>query len=158
MVEKETALATAADAMVENIRSSSVSVEAKMEKHVEFENECREKYSIPKAQSGAAVKESERHRDDVVRDGGHHNPEVVKDEKPVQEVALPSHERKINVLYELLSACLADKHEEYEKCTRSRKGYDARHHVALRLLATWFDFQWIKMVCLLHSFNSSQIL
>ncbi|EOA30052.1 hypothetical protein CARUB_v10013157mg [Capsella rubella] len=144
MVEKETALAKAADAMVQNIRSSTVSVEAKMEKHVEYENECREKYSVPEAQSGAAVKENDSHGEDEVRDGGH-NHGTVEHEKPVEEVALLSHERKINVLYELLSACLADKYEENEKCTKTRKGYDARHHVALRLLATWFDFQWIKM-------------
>ncbi|KFK40188.1 hypothetical protein AALP_AA3G341700 [Arabis alpina] len=103
--EKETALAKAAEAMVQNIKQGSESVEAKMEKHVEYENECREKYSVPEAQSGDAVKETESH--DGVKDG--------------------------------------DKHEENEKCTRSRKGYDARHHVALRLLATWFDIQWIKV-------------
>nr|AAD20116.1 unknown protein [Arabidopsis thaliana] len=144
MVEKETALAKAADAMDQNIRSSSLSVESKMEKHVEFENECRDKYSVPEAQSGAEVKETESHGEGEIRDGGH-NLGIVEHEKPVGEVALLSHERKINVLYELLSACLADKHEENEICTRRRKGYDARHHVALRLLATWFDFQWIKM-------------
>lgn len=145
MVEKESALAKAAEAMVQSIKQGSVSVEAKMEKHVEYENECREKYSVPEAQSCESQKEDE------VKDA-----EIVEDEKPVEEVALLSHERKISVLYELLSACLADKHEENEKCTRSRKGYDARHHVALRLLATWFDIQWIKMVCLLHSVKLSK--
>lgn len=149
MVEKESALAKAAEAMVQSIKQGSVSVEAKMEKHVEYENECREKYSVPEAQSCESQKEDE------VKDGGH-KAEIVEDEKPVEEVALLSHERKISVLYELLSACLADKHEENEKCTRSRKGYDARHHVALRLLATWFDIQWIKMVCLLHSVKLSK--
>ncbi|CAA7022123.1 unnamed protein product [Microthlaspi erraticum] len=138
MVEKESALAKAAEAMVQSIKQGSISVEAKMEKHVEYENECREKYSVPEAQSceGQGV--------DEVKNGGH-KAESVEDEKPVEEAALLSHERKISVLYELLSACLADKHEENEKCTRTRKGYDARHHVALRLLATWFDIQWIKM-------------
>ncbi|ESQ50651.1 hypothetical protein EUTSA_v10022586mg [Eutrema salsugineum] len=144
MVEKETALAKGAEAMVQSIQRGSVSVEAKKEKHVEYENECREKYSVPEAPSLAEDKETESHGEDVVKDGGH-NPRIVEDEKHVEEVALLSHERKISVLYELLSACLADKHEENEKCTRSRKGYDARHHVALRLLATWFDIRWIKM-------------
>ncbi|VYS52710.1 unnamed protein product [Arabidopsis thaliana] len=133
MVEKETALAKAADAMDQNIRSSSLSVESKMEKHVEFENECRDKYSVPEAQSGAEVKETESHGEGEIRDGGH-NLGIVEHEKPVGEVALLSHERKINI-----------------NMRRMRyvhgvgKGYDARHHVALRLLATWFDFQWIKM-------------
>ncbi|KAJ4876895.1 hypothetical protein Rs2_41913 [Raphanus sativus] len=138
MVEKETALAKAAEAMVQGIQRVSVSVEAKKEKHLEYENECLEKYSLPEAQSGAGDKETESHGEDVVKDSSH-NPDTV------EEAALLSHERKISVLYELLSACLADKHEDKEECTRSRKGYDARHHVALRLLATWFDFQWIQM-------------
>ena len=147
MVEKETALAKAAEAMVQGIQQGSVSLEAKKEKHLEYENECREKYSLPEAQSGAADKETESHREDIAKDSGH-NPDVVEDGNPVEEAALLSHERKISVLYELLSACLADKHEDKEECTRSRKGYDARHHVALRLLATWLDIQWIQMVCL----------
>ncbi|CDY53279.1 BnaC09g09640D [Brassica napus] len=124
MVEKETALAKAAEAMVQGIQQGS--------------------YSLPEAQSGAADKETESHREDIAKDSGH-NPDIVEDGKPVEEAALLSHERKISVLYELLSACLADKHEDKEECTRSRKGYDARHHVALRLLATWLDIQWIQM-------------
>ncbi|KAF3504001.1 hypothetical protein F2Q69_00040540 [Brassica cretica] len=144
MVEKETALAKAAEAMVQGIQQGSVSLEAKKEKHLEYENECREKYSLPEAQSGAADKETESHREDIAKDSGH-NPDIVEDGKPVEEAALLSRERKISVLYELLSACLADKHEDKEECTRSRKGYDARHHVALRLLATWLDIQWIQM-------------
>ncbi|KAG6647105.1 hypothetical protein CIPAW_07G055900 [Carya illinoinensis] len=42
-------------------------------------------------------------------------------------------------------ACLADAREDNNKCSRRRKGYDARHRVALRLLATWLDIKWIKM-------------
>nr|POE98346.1 transmembrane and coiled-coil domain-containing protein 4 [Quercus suber] len=41
--------------------------------------------------------------------------------------------------------CLADTSDENKKCNRQRKGYDARHRVALRLLATWFDIKWTKM-------------
>ncbi|CAN8271200.1 unnamed protein product [Cochlearia groenlandica] len=145
MVEKETALAKAAEAMVESIQRGSISVEAKMEKHLEYENECREKYSVPEAQSVENQSEEDDVGggcDDVVEDND--------DEKVVEEVKLLSHERKISVLYELLSACLADKYveeedEEKEKEEESRKGYDARHHVALRLLATWFDIEWINM-------------
>ncbi|KAF2312364.1 hypothetical protein GH714_034374 [Hevea brasiliensis] len=39
----------------------------------------------------------------------------------------------------------ADKRGDNTKCARRRKGYDARHRVALRLLATWLDIKWIKM-------------
>ncbi|KAL2542464.1 Protein of unknown function (DUF726) [Abeliophyllum distichum] len=36
-------------------------------------------------------------------------------------------------------------HLKDKKCTRQRKGYDARHRVALRLLAAWFNVKWIKL-------------
>ncbi|KAF8780254.1 hypothetical protein HU200_001924 [Digitaria exilis] len=56
---------------------------------------------------------------------------------------------KMALLYALLSACVADKpvsqEEEDRKSSHFRKGYDARHRVALRLLATWLDVKWIKM-------------
>uniref|UniRef100_A0ACD5TNB9 Uncharacterized protein n=1 Tax=Avena sativa TaxID=4498 RepID=A0ACD5TNB9_AVESA len=55
--------------------------------------------------------------------------------------------RKMAVLYMLLSACVADVNmaEDGVGSPRIRKGYDARHRVALRLLATWLDVKWIKM-------------
>ncbi|XP_052169407.1 uncharacterized protein LOC127786121 [Oryza glaberrima] len=55
--------------------------------------------------------------------------------------------RKMAVLYMLLSACVADVNmaEEGMGSPRIRRGYDARHRVALRLLATWLDVKWIKM-------------
>ncbi|PNX69094.1 putative membrane protein, partial [Trifolium pratense] len=58
-----------------------------------------------------------------------------------------SDQRKVTVLYELISACLSDLRDDDKKCKRRRKGYDARHRVALRLLATWLDVKWTKMVC-----------
>ena len=56
--------------------------------------------------------------------------------------------RKMAVLYMLLSACVADVNmaEDGTGSPRVRKGYDARHRVALRLLATWLDVKWNKMV------------
>ncbi|CAN6314308.1 unnamed protein product [Urochloa humidicola] len=60
-----------------------------------------------------------------------------------------NHHRKMALLYALLSACVADKpvsqEEEDRKSSHFRKGYDARHRVALRLLAAWLDVKWIKM-------------
>ncbi|CAM0956501.1 unnamed protein product [Alopecurus aequalis] len=55
--------------------------------------------------------------------------------------------RKMAVLYMLLSACVADVNmaEDGMDSPRITKGYDARHRVALRLLATWLDVKWIKM-------------
>uniref|UniRef100_A0A1J3HIC9 Transmembrane and coiled-coil domain-containing protein 4 n=1 Tax=Noccaea caerulescens TaxID=107243 RepID=A0A1J3HIC9_NOCCA len=155
MVEQEMALAKAADAMVQSIQSS-VSIDAKKEKHQEYENECREKYAVPEVKSKDEDKDKDKKESAdtaetesleagvVIRDESH-KPEVVEEDKSVEEVTLLSHQRKINVLYELLSACLSDKHQEVKKCTRRTKGYDARHRVALRLLATWFNIEWIKV-------------
>ncbi|TVU32035.1 hypothetical protein EJB05_23751, partial [Eragrostis curvula] len=55
--------------------------------------------------------------------------------------------RKMAVLYMLLSACVADVNmaEDGMGSPRVRKGYDARHRVALRLVATWLDVKWNKM-------------
>lgn len=158
------ALAKAADAMVHSIRSS-LSIDVKKEKHQEYENECREKYAVPEVKSKAVEKDKVKDKEEaeaaaeresleagvVIRDGSH-NPEVVEDDKSVEDVVLLSHQRKINVLYELLSACLSDKYQEVKKSTRRRKGYDARHRVALRLLATWFNIEWIKVVRIVYFF------
>jgi hypothetical protein len=56
--------------------------------------------------------------------------------------------RKMAVLFMLLSACVADVNmaEEGMGSPRVTKGYDARHRVALRLLATWLNVKWGKMV------------
>ncbi|GJY72937.1 transmembrane and coiled-coil domain-containing protein 4-like protein [Tanacetum coccineum] len=52
--------------------------------------------------------------------------------------------RKMIVLYQLLSACLADITEDNSKSKKRAKGYNERHRAALRL-STWFDIKWIKM-------------
>lgn len=163
------ALAKAADAMVHSIQSS-VSRDAKKEKHQEYETECREKYAVPEVKSkdvdldkekdkkeAADSAETESLEAGVVIIDGSHKPEVLENEKSVEEVTLLSHQRKINVLYELLSACLSDKHQEDNKCKRRRKGYDARHRVALRLLATWFNIEWIKVVRIVISSKTSSL-
>lgn len=72
-------------------------------------------------------------------------------EQPMEEAAILSHQRKVTVLYALLSACVADTNEVDKKCSPPRKGYDARHRVALRLMATWLGIKWIEMVCLLQT-------
>ncbi|XP_028099950.1 transmembrane and coiled-coil domain-containing protein 4-like isoform X2 [Camellia sinensis] len=42
-------------------------------------------------------------------------------------------------------SCLSDIPEGNKYSKQRRKGYDARHRVALRLLTTWFDIEWNKM-------------
>ncbi|KAD7479196.1 hypothetical protein E3N88_02332 [Mikania micrantha] len=70
----------------------------------------------------------------------------VVEEKLTEEMRMLSYGRKVTVLYELLSACLADKPEDNKsKSKRRGRGYDARHRSALRLLTTWFDIKWITM-------------
>ncbi|XP_047089221.1 transmembrane and coiled-coil domain-containing protein 4-like [Lolium rigidum] len=70
------------------------------------------------------------------------------DKLSLDDVPATDH-RKMSLLFALLFACVADKpvsqEEEDRKSSRFRKGYDARHRVALRLLATWLDVKWIKM-------------
>ncbi|KAJ6840385.1 transmembrane and coiled-coil domain-containing protein 4-like [Iris pallida] len=55
------------------------------------------------------------------------------------------YQRKVTLLFELLSACLSVTPHDTGDRTPIRKGYDARHRTALRLLATWLDVKWIKM-------------
>ncbi|CAL9119797.1 unnamed protein product [Musa acuminata var. zebrina] len=66
------------------------------------------------------------------------------DEKSVLVDTPENYQRKLTFLFELLSACLADTPQD-KKSPPERKGYDARHRVALRLLAKWICVEWIKM-------------
>ena len=60
--------------------------------------------------------------------------------------------RKVAVLYELLTAVVSDIPAEAEEKLRTRLGYDARQRVALRILASWFNVEWTKMVYEFHIF------
>ncbi|XVE82527.1 hypothetical protein DITRI_Ditri16bG0012100 [Diplodiscus trichospermus] len=146
-------LSKAVDTMALGMETNSESSKVKKEKHREYEHEYREKYSTAELPSKSVMANQQTetlretdanvlHRNDGLRVLGDS-----LDEKPAEEVGMLSYHRKVTVLYELLSACLAaaDTHEDNKKYTRRRKGYDARHRVALRLLATWFDVEWIKM-------------
>uniref|UniRef100_A0A2P2JND7 Uncharacterized protein MANES_01G142700 n=1 Tax=Rhizophora mucronata TaxID=61149 RepID=A0A2P2JND7_RHIMU len=147
--DQEFALSKAVDAMEESMEMNSISPKSKMEKHQEYEHECREKLSIEEPQSNSeATKEFSRTAQDsnaIDANNVLHGSGSGIDEKPIEEERMLNYYRKVTVLYELLSACLADKHENIKNCTRQRKGYDARHRVALRLLATWLDIKWTKM-------------
>ncbi|XP_061350894.1 uncharacterized protein LOC133295968 [Gastrolobium bilobum] len=66
-------------------------------------------------------------------------------EQPLEEATLISYQRKVTVLYSLLSACVSDTAEVDKKHCQSRQGYDARHRVALRLLALWLGVKWNEM-------------
>ncbi|CAN6541565.1 unnamed protein product [Malus baccata var. baccata] len=194
--DQELALSKGIDAMASSMEKDHESSQSKMEKHREYENECREKFSTTEVKenieaadgklgtsqekgSTAVVKQKKEDVDGHLEKlmekcstanvkqkieevdsqlenlhGTGGNLVRVKDavvstsdirDKTIGELTMLSYERKVTVLYELLTACLADKREEKKKCTRRRKGYDARHRVALRLLATWLDVKWMKM-------------
>ncbi|KAJ8442594.1 hypothetical protein Cgig2_026536 [Carnegiea gigantea] len=64
-------------------------------------------------------------------------------EKPVEDANSLSCRRKLSVLYDLLTACLVG--TTFDGENSSVKGYDSRHRVALRLLATWLDVKWTEM-------------
>ncbi|KAJ8772778.1 hypothetical protein K2173_027955 [Erythroxylum novogranatense] len=65
--------------------------------------------------------------------------------KSLEEGNRLSYERKVTVLYELLAACVAETDKGGSKSSQSGKGYDARHRVALRLLAAWLDINWTEL-------------
>ncbi|KAL3687901.1 hypothetical protein R1sor_014210 [Riccia sorocarpa] len=57
-------------------------------------------------------------------------------------------QRKVAVLYELLTACVADTPEEKAGKSVLNAGYDARQRVAIRLLALWLDVDWKKVAAM----------
>lgn len=153
-LDKELALSEAVDALVSSLEKNSETSRFKREKLREYEHQCREKFSTtdvqPNSEKVDMYLETQQQEDtpyfecEDPHQGSFNN---IIDEGPVEEVMMLSYHRKVTVLYELLSACLSDLGEKNTKYSRRRKGYDSRHRVALRLLATWLDIKWTKMVC-----------
>ncbi|XP_073304136.1 uncharacterized protein [Primulina huaijiensis] len=151
--DKELALTNGVDAMSSSMETSPTDYKSKKEKQREYEQSCREKLANPETTS--EIKSEEKHLLDNIQQETNVTTSIVEQihvqsiseltGKPLEEVEMLSYPRKVTVLYELLSACLANTPEDNKKSTRRRKGYDARHRVALRLLATWLDVKWIKM-------------
>lgn len=72
------------------------------------------------------------------------------------EVEVMAKQRKIAVMLELVTACVADIPDgKGEK--NPKYGYDARQRVALRLLALWLDIEWSKVVCTITTFHFSYL-
>ncbi|KGN53277.1 transmembrane and coiled-coil domain-containing protein 4 [Cucumis sativus] len=145
MIEQELALSKSVDAIEENMEKNIISSQSK-EKYREYEDEWREKCLPAEAKSKFEEfnKQTESTDGSVVvkqPDDGAWNEAI---EQPIEEEKMLSHQRKVVILYELLSACLADISVN-KKQSRQRKGYDARHRLALRLLSTWIDIKWMKM-------------
>ncbi|XP_047971731.1 transmembrane and coiled-coil domain-containing protein 4-like [Salvia hispanica] len=148
-----TALVDAVDAMSSKLELSPADHDSRKERRLKYEYSCREKFSAPEETQES--KPEERGPSDVSqleKDVATSKSEqavrkniIESDGRPMEEAEIVSYQTKVLVLYELLSACLADLPEDNEKSAKRRKGYDSRHRVALRLLATWFDVKWIKM-------------
>ncbi len=137
--DKELALTKAVDAMVLSMESLPSSIEEK-NGSLEYEIECRKNYSKSETESIS----------DVADENASDESQGETWEKPVEEGTLLSNQRKVTVLYMLLSACVAKNSEDDKRCSQLVKGYDARYRVALRLLATWLGVKWIKLVSLLE--------
>ncbi|XP_060192621.1 uncharacterized protein LOC132622104 [Lycium barbarum] len=149
--EKEHDLASAIDAMASSMERTSDNV-SKQEKRRKYEHKYRAKLSVADTQSTSEVENTtnaenyqEKSKKPSSIEQAHLESVSGFDEKPVEEASTLEYSRKVNVIYQIFSACLAQSAEESKKYTRRRKGYDARHRVALRLLATWFDIKWIKV-------------
>ncbi|KAL5713408.1 hypothetical protein ACHQM5_015485 [Ranunculus cassubicifolius] len=151
LMDKEVALTKAIDAMVMSLQTATTS-ESRRETESKYENECREKHCISKSQLSSEEvdmpSETLPHTDyKISSEGKTHNECGSKfDKEPVEESTMLSYEKKVVLLYELLSACLANASDDDDtKRSRRRQGYDARHRAALRLLATWLDVKWMNM-------------
>ncbi|XVE69792.1 hypothetical protein DITRI_Ditri10aG0019700 [Diplodiscus trichospermus] len=142
--EKELALLKAVDATMICTESFLADSED-IERSREYEAKCRERCGYPLAELAAAAMDPngsiQRTTLNISTDEENVEGSGIRvSEKPMEEGKLLTEERKLTVLYELLSACVADNVSD-----DGSKGYDARHRVALRLLATWLDVKWIKM-------------
>ncbi|KAK7262925.1 hypothetical protein RJT34_30506 [Clitoria ternatea] len=152
-LDQELAMLSAVDGVAHDMEENHESFQAKREKLHEYEHQCREKFSTPDVQTGSENVDLDfevQHEVDatplvVCKEVNQGVVNCKSDETRIEEVLMLSDQRKVTVLYDLLSACLANLDEDNEKCVRRRKGYDARHRVALRLLATWLDVKWAKM-------------
>ncbi|KAL3637456.1 hypothetical protein CASFOL_018624 [Castilleja foliolosa] len=152
--DKQTALINGVDKLSSGMEKSPSDYDSRKEKQREYEHECREKFPTPDKSPDSKPVENNI-PDDTSRQEINVTTSIVEqdnrksisqaDERTMEEAATLSYEKKVMVLYELLSACLAVIPEDDLKSTKRMKGYDARHRVALRLIAAWFDIKWIKM-------------
>ena len=137
------------DAMEMCLKDNTSSVEETIKDQEKHKEECGEEeqgedevLKISEAIHLRNCKEVDAEKNDVSEVN-----ETFQEKAFIQETTKHKQD-KVAVLYELLSACVADLSEDQKGESKQRKGYDARHRVALRLLATWFDIKWDKVVSL----------
>ncbi|TKY55873.1 membrane protein F35D11.3 [Spatholobus suberectus] len=150
-LDQELALSRVVDGIALDLQRNLEASESKREKLREYERQCRKKFSVddvqPHCEKVDAPLEVQQETDAdpllECKETQQGSVDWKIDEGPIEEVMMLSDQRKVTVLYELLSGCLSDLGEDIGR--RRRKGYDARHRVALQLLATWLDVKWTKM-------------
>ncbi|GMI78550.1 hypothetical protein like AT4G36210 [Hibiscus trionum] len=136
--EKELAFLKAVDATILRIESSLL-VSEDSDRSCDYETKCRQRCGYPDT-TAAATGPSGRTTLNISNDEDVDGSGSRLSEKPIEEGKLISEERKLVILYELLSSCVV-----VDVSDDGPKGYDARHRVALRLLAAWLNVKWIKM-------------
>nr|CAD1836323.1 unnamed protein product [Ananas comosus var. bracteatus] len=150
--DQELALTKAVDAMVMNLEISVGLDGIATEKHQGQEHEggprnCSNSVDSSSEMTVETAETSENtNPDGLSRKVDLSNQvDTLHSEKLILDDFPDNYQRKVVLLYELLSACVADTPQDKKESSRFRKGYDARHRVALRLLAAWLNVQWIKM-------------
>nr|KAJ0221977.1 hypothetical protein LSAT_V11C200078080 [Lactuca sativa] len=171
--DQELALSNAVDAMVASIEITPEDYKWRKEKQRAYANDWQEKFASSDSKSeledkmktevekdsNSHLKSELENKMKTEEEKDCNSPKIEQEtkevaiestsvtvEQPIEEVKMLGYGRKVTVLYELLSACLADLPEDNNsKSKRQKKGYDARHRAALRLLTTWFDLKWIKV-------------
>lgn len=149
-MDKELGLAKTVDAMVLNVESSAIYPEDS--RSCEYEKECLEKYATALTDIGSneVAEYSESAQSTSADNSSDHmttnNSGRRVSNEAVEEAAALGRHRTLTIFYELLSACIANNCAENDERSPPRRGYDARHRVSLRLLATWLGLQWIEMV------------
>uniref|UniRef100_A0A1D1Y8S8 Putative membrane protein F35D11.3 n=1 Tax=Anthurium amnicola TaxID=1678845 RepID=A0A1D1Y8S8_9ARAE len=151
-LDQELALTKAVDAMAMSLEATSSSIEETREEDRKYEHECHKKISPDKITS---TEDETSKRSEAIqllnnkklsrKDDSLAQVDFMCEDKSVLTDMVKNNQRKVAVLYELLSACVADLPQDDKGHSRQRKGYDARHRVALRLLAMWLNITWIKM-------------
>lgn len=101
------------------------------EKQLEYEHKCWENLSLADTQSRSELENTtkvetyqEKSKKPSSIEQAHLESASGFDEKPVEEASALEYSRKVTVLYQLFSACLAQSSEENKKYTQ-RRGYDA---------------------------------
>lgn len=147
--DKGLGLAKLVDAMILNKESIPDIEDARSR---DYEIECLEKYANPMtdvvSHEVTKINDVSQRVSSKVTSQDNKCCEGEVSKESVEEGKSLIRHRKLTICYELLLACIAGSAQNDGKSDIANQ-YDARHRVALRLLATWLGIKWIEMVCFL---------